>query len=81
MIKIDEKGLYFDVIECKYADLYEKLGIKEIGNILSCSRDFFFMEGFNPEIELKRTKTIMEGCDFCNFRFVKKRKSTPQKKK
>ena len=72
IIKEDEDKLCFNVISCKYADMYEKLGIKELGCILSCSRDFSFMEGFNPEIELIRTKTIMEGFECCDFRYVKK---------
>ena len=79
MIKEDEVELCFDVISCKYADMYEKLGIKELGYILSCSRDFSFMEGFNPEIELIRTKTIMEGSECCDFRYVKKGNTTSQK--
>ena len=72
MIKEDDGELCFKVISCKYADMYEKLGIKELGCILSCSRDFSFMEGFNPEIELIRTKTIMGGSECCDFRYVKK---------
>jgi len=72
MIKEDEDELCFNVISCKYADIYEKLGTKELGCILSCSRDFSFMEGFNPEIELIRTKTIMSGSECCDFRYVKK---------
>jgi hypothetical protein len=72
IIKEDEDELYFKVISCKYADMYEKLGIKELGCILSCSRDFSFMEGFNPEIELIRIKTIMGGSECCDFRYVRK---------
>ena len=72
IIKEDEDELCFNVVSCKYAEMYEKLGIKELGNILSCNRDFSFMEGFNPEIELKRTKTIMTGSECCDFRYVKK---------
>jgi len=72
MIKEDEDELCFKVISCKYADIYEKLGIKELGYLLSCSRDFWFMEGFNPEIELIRTKTIMGGSECCDFRYVRK---------
>jgi len=59
MMKEDEGELCFNITSCKYADMYEKLGIKELGCVLSCSRDFPFMEGFNPEVELIRTKTIM----------------------
>ena len=72
MIKEDEDELCFNVISCKYADMYEKLGIKELGCVLSCSRDFSFMEGFNPEIELIRTKTIMDESECCDFRYVRK---------
>ena len=72
IIKESKDELCFNVISCKYTDIYEKLGIRELGSILSCSRDFSFMEGFNPEIELIRTKTIMEGSECCDFRYVKK---------
>ena len=72
MMKEDEAELCFEVTSCKYADMYEKFGIKELGCVLSCSRDFSFMEGFNPEIELIRTKTIMGGSKCCDFRYVRK---------
>ena len=70
MIKETEKELFFDVPYCGYAEIYEKLGVKKLGCILSCVRDFYFLEGFNPKITLKRTKTIMEGGDYCDFRYV-----------
>jgi predicted hydrocarbon binding protein len=70
MVKETEKELFFDVSYCGYAEVYEKLGVKKLGCILSCVRDYYFLEGFNPKITLKRTKTIMEGDDYCNFRYV-----------
>ncbi len=66
-ISMDQTSLKFDVTRCGYAEMYEKLGIKELGVLLSCCRDFVFMDGFNPELELVRTKTIMEGEDICDF--------------
>jgi len=71
IIKETKNELFFDVTYCGYAELYEHMGIKEIGFILSCSRDFSFMEGFNPEIQLNRRKTIMEGAKYCDFRYIK----------
>ena len=71
MVKETEKELFFNVYYCGYAQIYEKLGVKEFGCILSCIRDFYFLEGFNPKITLKRTKTIMEGADYCDFRYIK----------
>ncbi|HEY1256843.1 MAG TPA: L-2-amino-thiazoline-4-carboxylic acid hydrolase [Terracidiphilus sp.] len=65
----DERALSFDVTACKYAELYRGLGTPELGSVLSCSRDAAFIEGFNPDITLERTQTIMQGSGFCDFRF------------
>lgn len=62
----------FNVTKCGYAEMYERLGIKEFGSCLSCNRDYAFGEGFSPSIKLERTKTIMEGASHCDFRFLKK---------
>ncbi len=70
MVKETEKELFFDVSYCGYVEIYEKLGVKKLGCTLSCIRDFYFLEGFNPKITLKRTKTIMEGGNYCDFRYV-----------
>ncbi len=59
----------FNVTRCRYAELYEKLGIRELGTALSCARDYALIEGFNPEVALKRTQTIMEGAPHCDFRY------------
>jgi len=69
ILKENDTTLFFDVTHCEYAQMYVRMGIEDIGFILSCNRDFSFMEGFNPQIELKRTKTIMEGAEYCDFRF------------
>ena len=59
----------FNVTRCRYAELYEKLGIREFGTALSCARDYALIEGFNPDVSLKRTQTIMEGAPHCDFRY------------
>jgi hypothetical protein len=61
--------LSMNVTRCRYAEMYKDLGIPELGYVLSCGRDFAMVEGFNPKIRLNRTQTIMEGADFCDFRF------------
>jgi hypothetical protein len=63
-------SLSFDVTRCGYAELYEKLDMKELGFCLSCSRDEPFTRGFNPRMRLIRTQTLMEGAPLCDFRFV-----------
>jgi len=59
----------FNVRRCRYAEMYRELGLADLGLILSCQRDFAFFEGFNPRIKLTRTQTIMQGADYCDFRF------------
>ena len=65
----DERALSFDVTACKYAELYRGLGTPELGSVLSCSRVAAFIEGFNADITLERTQTIMQGSGSCDFRF------------
>lgn len=59
----------FDVTRCKYAEMYNELGYGDLGNIFSCTRDFEFSSGFNSEVKLERTQTIMQGASHCDFRY------------
>lgn len=59
----------FNVTRCRYAELYESLGLRELGTTFSCARDFALIEGFNPDVKLIRKQTIMEGAPFCDFRY------------
>lgn len=72
-VELNETSLKFDVTKCGYAEMYQSFGIQELGHLMSCSRDFAFMDGFNPDIELRRSKTIMEGDTICNFCYVLKK--------
>ncbi len=75
VIEQTEDTLSFNVTRCRYAELYEKLGIRALGTMLSCARDYALIEGFNSEVSLQRTRTIMEGAPSCDFRYrLKKRK-------
>lgn len=58
-----------DVTECRYAKFYQELGVPELGFLLVCSADFPFVEGFDAEVRLTRTRTIMQGADRCDFRY------------
>ena len=65
-----DKRFSFDVTRCRYAELYERLGIQEFGCVLSCDRDTPFIKSFNPCMKLIRTQTIMQGATLCDFRIV-----------
>jgi len=77
-LKIDvleqsEQRFDFNVVRCRYAEMYRELGIPELGAILSCNRDGALVEGFNGDVQLTRTQTIMGGATHCDFRYELKR--------
>jgi len=72
------KKFAFNVYRCRYAEMYDHLGIPELGKMLSCDRDYALIQGFNPDIQLTRTQTIMEGADICDFRFELVRSKKPR---
>jgi hypothetical protein len=59
----------FNVTRCRYAEFYKDLGLPELGHLFHCSRDFAMAEGFNADMTLERTQTIMQGAHHCDFRF------------
>ena len=75
IVESDSKRYSFDVTRCKYAEMYNDLGFGDLGAIFSCTRDFEFVAGFNPELNLKRSQTIMQGATHCDFRYSAKPES------
>lgn len=70
VLEHSEQTLNFNVKRCRYSEMYRALGIPELGAVFSCNRDFALIDGFNPDAQLKRTQTLMEGADFCDFRYT-----------
>jgi hypothetical protein len=69
MLEQSAERLSFNVVRCRYAEMYRALGLADLGASLSCQRDFALIEGFNPEIKLMRGQTLMQGAPYCDFRF------------
>ena len=69
VLQATETTYHFNVTRCRYAEMYRALGIPELGAVLSCGRDYALGDGFNPDLKLTRTQTIMEGAPFCDFRY------------
>jgi hypothetical protein len=70
ILEESEKKLSFDVIRCGYVEIFDAMGMKDLGFCLSCSRDGSFASGFNPRIRMARSGTIMKGAAHCDFRFT-----------
>lgn len=71
VLRDDAEALEFDVTRCQYAEMYRRLGLADLGPILSCSRDGTMIDGFNPGITFTRTQTLMAGATHCDFRYRK----------
>jgi predicted ArsR family transcriptional regulator len=57
---------------CPIVDLAKYLGITKEAFHMFCGSDFYIVEGFNPKIGLKRTKTLMQGDDCCDHFYYMK---------
>ena len=58
------------VTECLWAKTYRDVYAADLGYVLSCYGDFASAQGFNPKMRMIRTKTLMQGDDCCNHRYV-----------
>jgi hypothetical protein len=58
------------VTECLWAKTYRDAKAGDLGYILGCYGDFAAAKAFNPKMRMIRTKTLMQGDDFCNHRYV-----------
>ena len=58
------------VTECLWARTFREVGAAEIGYRPICYRDYADCQGFNPRITMIRSRTLMQGDDYCNHRFV-----------
>jgi len=68
----DAQHLDFNVTRCRYAEFFKEMGLADLGSLVHCNRDFAMIDGFNPDLQLTRTQTIMQGATHCDFRFKAK---------
>jgi hypothetical protein len=69
VLRDDADAFHFNVTRCRFAEMYHRLGLADLGPILSCNRDGAMIAGFNPTINFTRTQTIMDGASHCDFRY------------
>jgi hypothetical protein len=72
LVAESDDHLDFNVTRCRYAEFYKELGLSDLGIRVQCNRDGAMLAGFNDELELSRSQTIMEGATCCDFRFRKR---------
>jgi L-2-amino-thiazoline-4-carboxylic acid hydrolase len=68
-LKHDAEAMEFNVTGCRYADFFRALGEPELGGLLLCDGDVYVAEAGSPDVEFRRTQTIMQGAKYCDFRY------------
>lgn len=58
------------IAECLWARTFREADAADIGYACICHPDYAMAEGFNPSMRMVRTKTLMQGHDCCNHRWV-----------
>lgn len=70
MVEDTPQAFEVRVTECLWAKTFREMGAADVGDALICHRDYGDCQGFNPKITVSRSKTLMQGDDCCNHRFV-----------
>lgn len=71
VVEDTEKVFALKVTECVSAEVMRSAGLGgAIGHAAVCNMDYFWPPAFNPNFKLERTKTLMQGDDICNHRYI-----------
>jgi hypothetical protein len=70
IVEDTETAFELKVTECIWADTFHKAKAADIGYAWVCWGDYAWAEGFNPKIKMVRDKTLMQGHDRCNHRYL-----------
>jgi hypothetical protein len=70
-IIVESEEIYeMKVTECLWAKTFRDQNAAEIGYATICHGDFTEATAYHPKLNLKRTKTLMQGHDCCNHRWT-----------
>jgi len=58
------------VTECIWAKTFLRAKAGELGFVSICFGDYVWANAFNPKCEMVRDKTLMQGHDCCNHRYL-----------
>jgi len=65
-----EKAAEIKVTECLFAKTFREMDAADIGYVALCDTNFAAAPAFNPKMKMIRAKTLMQGHDCCNHRWI-----------
>ncbi len=70
IVEDSDRAFEMEVTECLWAKTFLEAGAGDIGFAGICYADYASARAFNPKISMIRDKTLMQGHDCCNHRYV-----------
>jgi hypothetical protein len=70
IVEDTDKAIESRVTECLFAKTFRDADAADIGYAYFCYGDFAMARAYSPKLRLIRTKTLMNGDDRCNHRWV-----------
>jgi hypothetical protein len=70
IVEDTDKAIETKVTECLWAKTFREANASDIGYAIICYPDYASALALNPKLKLIRTKTLMQGNDCCNHRWV-----------
>ena len=70
IVEDTENAFEIRVTGCVDEIIFREANALELGYACVCHADFGLPEGINPKLKLIRTKTLMQGHDCCNHRYI-----------
>lgn len=69
VIRESENELEMEFTECLWAKTFREAGAEDIGYAGICYQDYAMAKTFNPNLQLVREKTLMQGGECCHFKW------------
>jgi hypothetical protein len=57
------------ITDCLWYKTFRELNATDLGYVVCCQPDFAVAPHYHPKIKMKRTKTLMQGCECCNHTY------------
>ena len=69
-VELTDKVCELKVKSCLWAKTFRSKDAEDFGYACICHGDFSWAKAFNPKLSMERTKTLMQGHDCCNHRYI-----------
>ncbi len=71
VVEDTESTLELRITECLWETVFREAGLAgKVGHAAVCNMDYSWPPAFNPAFKMERSKTLMQGNDCCNHRYI-----------